>query len=333
MAQQLVQRYDADENLSKFLNKELGKSIKFQKKHEKELNNLLAYQQLIKDEKLKNENKLHQMFYKEKLIDHQKKQKDDFLKEQKVNKDHQFLYKQKENDYINSLDASWCFYQDYSPSKDMKPLKVDAEREKVLRFLFKQLQTTTDNVERALIKKKINKFRDSEISKKKLDYIDHKIEYAKQVRSESLDRSIDKIRMHDMHIIDVQEKNNLINQEKQSYYNDKINQIEQKIQMIEKQQQRNKLNRLNIEQQKDEYRQAVRSNSQTLIHQKELINQNHFSEKIYKLNFLVDQKQKLLKQRQELLDALNQKRLIARQSLDDVKYPQINSNNYKAVNY
>ncbi|CAD8089666.1 unnamed protein product [Paramecium sonneborni] len=331
MAQQQLQRYDADENLSKFLNKELGKSIKFQKKHEKELNNLMAYQQIIQDEKLKNENKLHQMFYKEKLIDNSKKQKEDFLKEQKVNKDQQFLYKQKENDYINALDASWCFYQDYSPSKDMKPLKVDAEREKVLRFLFKQLQTTTDNVERALIKKKINKFRDSEISKKKLDYIDHKIGYAKQIRSESLDRSIDKIRMHDMHIIDVQEKNNLINQEKQSYYSDKLKQIEQKIQLIEKQQNLNKLNRLNFEQQKDEYRQAVRSNSQTLLHQKELLNQNHFSEKSYKLNFLVDQKQKLLKQRQELLDALNQKRIIAKQSLDDIKYPQINSNNYKAT--
>ncbi|CAD8148364.1 unnamed protein product [Paramecium octaurelia] len=331
MALQQLQRYEADENLSKFLNKELGKSLKFQKKHEKELNNLLSYQQKLQDDKLKNENKLHQMFYKEKLIDHQKKQKEDFLKEQKVNKDHQYLYKQKENEYIDALDASWCFYQDYSPSKDMKPLKVDAEREKVLRFLFKQLQTTTDNVERALIKKKINKFRDSEISKKKLNQIDHKLEYAKQVRSESLDKSIDKIRMHDIHIIDVQEKSNLLNQEKQSYYIDKINQIEQKIQMIEKQQQHNRLDRLNMEYQKEEYRQAVKSNSQNLLLQKELINENQFSQKIYKLNFLADQKQKLLKQRQEILDALNQKRIIARQSLDDVKYPQLNSNNYKAI--
>ena len=48
------------------------------------------------------------------------------------------------------------------------------------------------------------------------------MKHAHHNRNENLDKSIDKIKQHDLHIQDVLDKNQMITEEKYQYYKDKM---------------------------------------------------------------------------------------------------------------
>ncbi|CAK69874.1 unnamed protein product (macronuclear) [Paramecium tetraurelia] len=251
--------------ISNFLQNEIQKTDKYVKQHEKELNTLSKYQKIISQNCQSNKEKLSQLFVKQFELDQHLKQKNNQviyscqvqLKKKRYINEQSGLQEQKEKNYLQQLDSYWSYQQNFYPNIDYMSDSVDKSRQQLIQYYEHKLSLEDNQLERNQIKQKIFSLKEAQIKYDKCKSIEGRIKKAEQLRTERFDTSVEKIKKHEKHIMDVIYQNQMLSERKSHYFKDKLHRLEEKLCQSELEQGKKRLDQVQKAFQKDNHRLQV----------------------------------------------------------------------------
>ncbi|CAD8061616.1 unnamed protein product [Paramecium primaurelia] len=316
--------------ISNFLQNEIQKTDKFVKQHEKQLNTLSQYQKIITQNSQSNKEKLSQLFSKQFEVDQQIKQKNNQLKKKRYINEQSYLQQQKEKNYLQQLDSYWSYQQNFYPNIDYMSDSVDKSRQQLIQYYEHKLSLEENQLERNQIKQKIFSLREAQNQYHKCKSIEDKIKKAEQLRIERFDTSVDKIKKHEQHILDVIYQNQILSERKSHYFKDKLQRLEEKLCQSELEQGKKRLDQVQKAFQKDNHRLQVKVNQEKINQQNDSIHISHLENKLNKINSLEEIRSIIKKGRLQIANNMQQQKNEIIQQIDDQRNSSLKSSIYQS---
>ncbi|CAD8081458.1 unnamed protein product [Paramecium sonneborni] len=316
--------------IQNFLQNELTKTDKYVKQHEKELNTLQKYQKIISQNCQSNKEKLSQLFSKQFELDQQLKEKNNQLKQKRFLNEQSYLQQQKEKDYLQALDSYWSYQQNFYPNIDYMSDSVEKSRQQLVQYYEHQLSLEENQSERNQIKQKIFQLRDAQIKYNKCRSIEGKIKKAEKLRIQRFDTSVEKIKKHEQHILDVMYQNQILSERKSDYFKNKIHMLKEKLCLSELEQGQKRLDQVSKAIEKDNHRLKVKVNCEKINQQNDSIHINHLEDKLNKISSLEEIKKILKKGRHQITNNMQQQKSEIVQQIDDLRNSSLKSSIYQS---